>query len=72
MEEIKFEQGLKRLEQIVEQLESGELDLEESIQAFEEGIKLSRFCQQELNKAEGKVKLLLKNMDGDFELTDLE
>lgn len=72
MENMKFEDALKRLEDIVEQLESGELELEESIQVFEEGIRLAVFCQQELKKADGKIQRLLKNLDGKLELVDFE
>ena len=69
---MKFEDALKRLEDIVEQLESGELELEESIKVFEEGIRLAVFCQQELEKADGKIQQLLKNLDGELELVDFE
>lgn len=72
MEEIKFEDALKRLEDIVEKLESGSLELEESIQLFEEGVKLSLYCQQQLKKAEGRVQRLVKNLNGEFELLDIE
>lgn len=72
MESIKFEEAIKRLEDIVEQLESGELELEESIKVFEEGIRLAVFCQQELKKADGKIQQLLKNLDGELELVDFK
>lgn len=57
---ISFEESLTELENLVEQLESGELSLEDSLQAFEQGIKLTRECQQALSKAEQKVNLLLE------------
>jgi exodeoxyribonuclease VII small subunit len=72
MEEMKFEDALKRLEDIVEKLESGSLELEESIQLFEEGVKLSLYCQQQLKQAEGRVQRLVKNLNGEFELLDIE
>jgi len=72
MEYIKFEDALKKLENIVERLESGELELEESIKTFEEGINLSLYCQQELKKADGKVQRLVKNLEGEFELIEFE
>lgn len=72
MENMKFEEALKRLEKIVEKLESGELSLEESLQIFEEGVKLASSCQLELKKADGQVKLLIKQINGDFELLDFE
>lgn len=68
MESMKFEQAMKRLEEIVDQLESGDLELDQSIKLFEEGIKLSLFCQEELNQADGKVQRLLKNLTGELEL----
>jgi len=71
MEEMKFEDALKRLEDIVEKLESGNLELEESIQLFEQGVKLSLYCQQQLKQAEGRVQRLVKNLNGEFELLDI-
>lgn len=56
----KFEECLQQLEKIVEQLERGDLELEKSLTLFEEGMKLSASCRQELESAEGKVELLLK------------
>lgn len=54
-----FEKRLNRLEEIVEKMESGELSLEDSLKLFEEGVKLSRECNAQLNEAEQKVKILL-------------
>lgn len=54
-----FEKKLQRLEEIVGKMESGELTLEDSLKSFEEGVKLSRECSQQLTQAEQKVKLLL-------------
>ena len=70
MENLSFDMALKRLENIVGDLESGELKLEESLSVFEEGIKLSLYCQKELKKTEGKVSLLVKKLNGEFELED--
>ncbi|MEO8725529.1 MAG: exodeoxyribonuclease VII small subunit [Acidobacteriaceae bacterium] len=56
----KFEECLQQLENIVAQLERGDLELEKSLALFEEGMKLSASCRQELESAEGKVELLLK------------
>ncbi len=55
-----FEKNLEQLEQIVQSLEDGENTLDDSLKAFEKGIKLSRQCHKELNKAEKKVEMLLK------------
>jgi exodeoxyribonuclease VII small subunit len=54
-----FESQLKALEKIVERLENGELTLEESVQLFEEGLKLSTACKKELETAEGKIQVLM-------------
>lgn len=59
-----FEESLKKLESIVGKLEQGDLPLEESIRLFEEGIQLSDACKKELEAAEGKVQMLLKQKDG--------
>jgi exodeoxyribonuclease VII small subunit len=64
--EKSFEASLKALEQIVEQLETGDLPLEHSLELFEQGVRLSRDCQKRLDEAERKVELLLKNDEGAF------
>jgi exodeoxyribonuclease VII small subunit len=64
--EKSFESSLKELEQIVEQLEAGDLPLEHSLELFEQGVKLSRACQKRLDEAERKVELLLRGEDGAF------
>jgi exodeoxyribonuclease VII small subunit len=56
----KFEDCLQRLEAIVAQLEKGEVSLEEALKLFEEGMQLSASCRKELDEAEGKVEILLK------------
>jgi exodeoxyribonuclease VII small subunit len=56
---VEFEKKLKRLEDIVEKMESGDLSLDDSLKLFEEGVKLSRDCQSQLGAAEEKVKVLL-------------
>ncbi len=60
---IDFEKSLEKLEDLVTQMEEGELSLEESLKAFEKGIKLTRDCQQTLNEAEQKVQILLEEND---------
>jgi exodeoxyribonuclease VII small subunit len=62
----KFDESLKKLEDIVAQLEEGDLALEESLKLFEEGIKLSRLCTKQLEEAERKVEILLKNEEGEI------
>ena len=60
----KFESALKKLEEVVRKLEGGELSLEDSLKAFEEGVKHSAFCSGKLNEAERRVELLMKQRDG--------
>jgi len=62
--EKKFEEAMERLEEIVRSLEQGDLPLEESLKAFEEGMGLASFCSRELEAAEKKVSLLVKEGDG--------
>lgn len=59
-----FEAALKRLEEIVKKLESGDLPLDSALELFEEGIQLSRFCHTTLGQAERRVEILLKNESG--------
>jgi exodeoxyribonuclease VII small subunit len=56
----KFEECLQRLEKIVQELEKGDVPLEQSLTLFEEGMQLSSACRKELEQAEGKVEVLLK------------
>lgn len=60
MAKEKFEEALGRLEDIVKKMEAGEMSLEESLKAFEEGIKLARLCSRKLDEAERRVEILLK------------
>jgi exodeoxyribonuclease VII small subunit len=64
MAELTFEQALKRLEEIVEALETDDLDLDKSLQLFEEGVSLSRHCHQQLQAAEKRIDILLTRADG--------
>jgi exodeoxyribonuclease VII small subunit len=64
MAEKKFEVALARLEEIVTELESGELGLEQSLRLFEEGVKLARVCNARLEEAERKVEILMKDKNG--------
>jgi len=57
----KFEECLQRLEVIVKEMERGDLPLEQSLKLFEEGIALSGSCRRELEEAEGKIEILLKD-----------
>ena len=64
MSNLKFEEALSRLEEIVKALEKGDLPLERSLQIFEEGVKLSKTCLKMLDEAEKKVEILLTDKDG--------
>ncbi len=64
MPKERFEDALNKLEKIVAKLEEGDIPLEESLKLFEEGIRLSRFCNQKLDEAEKKVEILLKGKNG--------
>ena len=64
-----FEQSLEKLEKLVERMEEGDLSLEDSLKSFEEGIKLTRECQQALASAEQRVKLLIEE-NGQIETAD--
>lgn len=59
-----FEKSLARLEEVVKGLENTDLSLDEAMRLFEEGVKLSRECQKQLEEAEGRVEILLKKADG--------
>tara|TARA_B100002003_G_C13674385_1_gene341252 strand:- start:5 stop:241 length:237 start_codon:yes stop_codon:yes gene_type:complete len=69
---INLEKTLADLEFLVEELESGELPLEIAMKKFEEGIKLTRCCQETLKNAEQKIEILLKNTSGEKTLEDFE
>ncbi len=69
---VSFESALKELEGIVKQLETGEAKLEESLQLFERGIRLSRFCSQKLEEAEKKIEMLVKDSRGEYNAVPFE
>ena len=59
-----FEEALKQLEKIVQELESGDLPLEKAMQKFEEGMQLSKYCSDKLDETEKKIQVLLKDQEG--------
>ena len=69
--EFNFEEALEELERLVSSMEEGELSLEDSMTAFEKGIKLTRECQSALQKAEQKVQILL-NESGETQAFDVK
>jgi exodeoxyribonuclease VII small subunit len=70
--EKSFEESLRRLEHIVEALDSGDVALDDAIKMYEEGIALSKACSEKLTSAELKLKKLSKDMQGAFHLVDEE
>jgi len=67
-----FEESLADLEEIVAKLESGDLPLEESLQLFEEGVRLSRICRERVTQAERRIEVLMRDNNGDLTTRDLE
>ena len=66
MAEEKFEDAMKRLEDIVQSLESGDLSLDDTLGIFEEGMKIVSFCSKKLEEAEQKVTMLVKEGEGKY------
>jgi len=67
-----FESDLKKLEDVVERLERGELSLDESVKLFEQGMKLSASCKKELDTAEGRIQVLVQGKRGKMQAAELE
>jgi exodeoxyribonuclease VII small subunit len=65
-DKVTFENALKKLEEIASKLEDGSLGLDESINEFEKGIRLARFCHSKLEEAERKIEILQKGEDGEI------
>lgn len=72
MKELTYEESMKELEQVVRELESGELTLDDSIIKFEKGMKLSKHCTELLENAEKKITVLLEGSDGSYTEEKLE
>jgi exodeoxyribonuclease VII small subunit len=72
MTNLTFEKALADLEQIVAKLEKGGISLNESLALFEKGVKMARFLRGELNKAERKVEILLKDDQGNLKAEDFD
>ncbi len=70
IEDLTYEEALKELEQIVEDLEKDQLSLEESLKKFKRGVELYNYCNKILTQVEGEVKILLKDDDGDLREDD--
>ena len=65
----KFEEALQKLEAIVTQMEEADLPLEETLKAFEEGVRLARYCASKLDEAERKVEKLMRDQAGKLQAT---
>ena len=65
--DLSFEESINKLEEVVNELEKGELSLEESVNKFKEGMELSTRCSSLLDEAEKSITILLKNADGELE-----
>ena len=70
--EMEFEAALKRLENIVENLENGELSLEAALKQYEEGVRMADICSKRLTEAEKKVEVLMKTSPGKFKTVPFE
>jgi exodeoxyribonuclease VII small subunit len=68
---LSFEEALKRIEQILKQLENRDLDLEEAISLYEEGLRLIYFCEEKLKNARTRIEVILKDRES-FKLETLE
>ena len=71
-EEIKFEKALEKLEKIIEDLENGNIPLEDALKKYEEGVQLSRLCQKRLAQAEKKIDILTRSLDGNLKAEPFE
>ena len=67
-----FEKHLTQLETVVERLEKGDLTLDESVRLFEEGMKLSQACKEELEQAEGRIQVLVETKGGKMQVAEME
>ena len=64
--EVSFEDNMKKLEEIATELEKGDLDLDSSVKKFEEGMKISKECNEMLERAEKKITMLIKGDNGEL------
>jgi exodeoxyribonuclease VII small subunit len=68
LQKLSFEEALDKLEKIVQDLESGDLSLEDSVKSFEKGIELSKLCKKKLESAEERVKKIVEKEGGGFDM----
>ena len=72
LKKVKFEDAIRELEVLIGDLENGELTLDQALEAFQKGIELSRICAKQLDGAEQKIDLLLKEKDGNITLKPID
>ena len=72
VENLSLEEALERLEEIVNQMDSESIDLDDSIELFREGMELTKFCRQQIASAEQKVQEVLEDADGNLTLEDFD
>lgn len=72
LKNVTYEDALAKLEESVRHLEKGDLTLEDSLRAFEDGIKWSRVCESKLTEAKGKVEMLVKQANGELAVKSFE
>lgn len=65
-QELKFEEALARLEEVVHRLEEGDLSLDEALNLYEEGVALSKICSKKLDEAQRRIEILTKDKEGQF------
>jgi len=70
--EVKFEDSLKKLEDIVDQLEGGDLNLDKSLKLYEEGVKLTRSCTHRLEEAQKRIEVLMRSSSGKLETAEVD
>jgi len=70
--QYKYEEAVAKLEQIIERLEKGDLTLEQTLEFFEEGVKLTKICSKILDEADAKIQVLTKDLNGDFYYKDFD
>lgn len=64
MKKVTFEEGIRQLEKIVNELEAGDMPLEDAVKKYEEGIRISKLCNQKLDETEKKIMILAQDSDG--------
>ena len=71
-DQYRYEEAVERLEQILEQLEKGDLTLEQSLEFFEEGVRLTKICSKILDEADARIQVLTKDLNGDIIYKDFD